>query len=273
MPRPLRPALLLAAAFLILLATAAEASAFAPIEGVWEVTNPPNSILLIQETSPEHFQDRNIRGEAGCVIDENGFVNKVGVLDGELTGSGLEYGGFRSALSNETCEPAGISYPALTKIVSTDPSNYRLRNCVSSVEGEPVRVDTELRPTAPTTHCDEWIRIRPPEAPATFARIATVPPAPACTATARRRGRVLKLRLHNPLNEPLLSASVKLGATTVLSYAYPATVPPLTRIHLPAGARTLTIAVTTTSGKTFRRKRHYGVCRAPHRRRHHTRHR
>ncbi len=264
-------ALCASTALLALVLVPSSAAAFAPIEGVWEVTSPPNSVLLIQETSPGHFQDRNIRGEAGCVVDEEGFVNKVGILDGELVGSGLEYGGFRSALSDETCEPTGQSYQALTKIISADPTDYRLRNCISSAEGEPVQVDSELRPTAPTTHCDEWVRIHPPEAPATFNRIVTVPPAPACTAATRRRGRLLKLKLRNPVNEPLLSAIVKLGSTVVLSYQYPATVPPLTKITLPAGRKALTIKVVTTSGKTFKRKRHYGACRprkVHHRRRH-----
>jgi len=260
-------ALIASTALLVVALAPPLAAAFAPIEGVWEVTRPPNALFLIQETGPEHFQDRNIRGEVGCVVDANGFVNPVAILDGELIGSGLEYGGFRVSLSDETCAQIGTD-PAVTKIFSTEPSSYRLRTCVNFEGGTP-QYNTEFQPTGASTHCSEAVRVRPPEAPVTFAKITTLPPTPACTAAAGRRGRALKLKLSNPINEPLLSAIIKLGSKVVLNYQYPATVPALTKITLPAGKETLTIKVVTTSGKTFTRKRHYGACRPKRIHRHH----
>jgi hypothetical protein len=263
------PALLATVVTFLALSTAS-ASAFAPIEGVWEVTSPPNAMLLIQETSPEHFQDRNIRGEVGCAFDENGFVNPVGIFNGELIGSGLEYGGFRVALSSETCRPIGED-AAVTKIISTAPSSYRLRTCVGALGTGPPQYDAEFLPTSSTTHCSEALRVRPPEAPVTFGRITSLPPPGVCNGAAQRRGRVIKVKLKNPLNEPLLSALVKLGPRIVVDFQYPATFPALTKIRLPSGRSALRITLKTTSGKTFAKKRIYGPCRAKkkHHRRHH----
>ena len=245
----------------------AGAVGFAPIEGVWEQTNPPHGLTLIQESSPEHFQVRTIRGTVGCVPDENGFVSPVGVFDGEDIGSGLRYGGFDVIFSLTTCEPVGQG-ESVDTVTNTDPANYRKAFCASEPGSGPPQFDSSFHPTVSTTHCSESIRIRPPETPATFASITSLPRVPACNAAARRRGRMIKLRLKNPLNEPLLSVIVKLGGVTVLTYSYPASVPPVTRIKLPAGPRTLTISMTTTSGKTFIKKRRYGPCRKRHRRRH-----
>jgi hypothetical protein len=247
-------------------AFASSAAAFAPIEGVWEAPADPGSELLIQEVSPEHFTTYVIRG-GGCTPDANGFIDPVGVLTSEVIGSGLFYSGVDYAGAG--CGGAA-SGSQIKQIVSTEPANYRMVVCDSQPGAGPPRYDASFRPTTGTTVCEEVVRVRPPEPPVTFAGIVTLHPPSPCSR-AGRRGRILRLKLRDAVNEPLLSAKVKIGSRPVLSYAYPAAVPSLTKVRLPAAGGTLTVVVTTTSGKSFKRRRHFGPCRAVPRRhrRHH----
>jgi hypothetical protein len=239
------------------------ASAFEPIEGVWQTTSDIAAEHLWQQTAPGTFHQYVIQGTTTCQADANGFLNDINLAKGSVQGSGLDYSGTAPFYSFSDCSLIGDGQQVV-HILSTDPSDFRMAQCSAQPGTGAPQYDANYRPTDPNTLCTEYRRIRPPEPPITsIDQIASLSKAQ-CT---RRRAKV-RVGLTNPANEPLLSAVVKLGRRTVVDYEYPGPVPNVTKVRLPAKGGKLTVSVETTTHKSFSKTRRYHRCGSRHRRHH-----
>jgi hypothetical protein len=254
--RDMRLSAICFAALALTAASAAPASAFEPIEGVWRTETSTAGEYLIQQASPGVFKMTTIRGNRHCMPDEKGFRARV-TEQVEIRGGGFDYA-YNPVYRFPDCSVDGIG-EGIVRVVSTSPT-YRHVVCGARPGTGAPQFDAAYQPTASNTVCRFAVRIRPPKPPVRAASLARVPRKLACTPAARRRGRIAPLRLLNPANEPVLSILVKLGGRTLYRYEYPGKLRGRLKLHLPRRTSRLTVAVRTTSDKRFVVARKYGSC-------------
>ena len=237
------------------LAAAAPAGAFEPVEGVWKSEGFSGGAFLIQQKAPGVFRQVTIDGRRDCVPDEHGFFYLVG-NESEMRGGGLDYFAANTWRTQDcAATTTGVS---IYRVISTQP--YRMASCAARSDAGPPRYDAGYRPTAPNTYCTTAVRIRAPQPPAALASFVTVARAPRCTPQARRRGRSVRIRLSDHANEPVFALEVRLGRRVVYRYDYPGTLSRSVAVRLPARRSRLSIAIKTTSNKSFVHTRRFSRC-------------
>jgi hypothetical protein len=250
-----------------LLALAQPAAAFEPIEGVWQTTTSIFGEFNIQQSGPNRFGIYTIKGDAPgspCRVDENNFIRPV-VREGRddfLSGSGLMYTGRGNLWSVDaflgTCTRLG-DVPAQADVLSTDPTNYRARYCVRGRLDEAPLFDPSGQPAAGTL-CTIYVRVREPLPQVErAAQVLRLPRLRTSGRTCRRTSRVATLRIANPVNEPLISLTVRVGRRVVEQLGYPVTASRL-RLRLPRGRFTLTVAFETATRSELSTSRRYRAC-------------
>lgn len=251
-------------ALVVAFALAAPAAAFEPIEGVWRTETSTAGEYLIQQSAPGVFRMTTIKGNRHCEPDESGFRALVAerML---LRGSGLDYT-WSPVYRFGDCSVDGIGQ-GIVRVLSTEKDSYRHVLCGARPGTGAPQFDAEYRPTADNTACRFAVRIRAPRRPVKARSLVRVRKAPRCTRRTRARGRVARLRLLNPANEPVLSIRVRLGRRVLYSYDYPGKLRRLVKVRLPRRAARVRVIARTTSNKRFAVTRRYGRCTATVRRR------
>jgi hypothetical protein len=239
--------------------SAAPATAFEPIEGVWRTETSTSAEYLIQQSAPGVFKMTTIHGNAHCMPDESGFRALLGE-EMEVRGSGLDYVYDPVYRFNSTCEIDGVGQ-GIARVTDTDPQNYRHVLCSARPGTGAPQFDANYQPTSANTVCRFGVRIREPEKPVSLGAIARKPRAPRCTPARRARGRVATLRLRNYANEPVLALQVRLGKRLRYRYEYPGALRRTVKLRLPKRGVRLRVTVETTSNKNFRRGWRYGACK------------
>ena len=238
-------------------ATPAPAVAFEPIEGVWRSEGSSGSVTLVQQKAPGVFRSVIIQGHRDCVGDDRGFVNQVG-REIEMRGGGLDYQAAVVWVA-EDCTPGGTGL-SVYRVISAEPGNYRLRVCAAEPGTGAPQIDAAYNATSPTTRCTTSIRVHEPRPPVTLSSFVAVPRAPRCTRQTRRRGRSIQIRLSNQTNEPVFEIKVRIGRRVVYRYDYPGTLAPSVRVRVPKRPSQLSIAIKTTSNKSFTRTQQFSRC-------------
>jgi hypothetical protein len=246
------------------LSLAAPAAAFEPIEGVWRTETSTAGEYLIQRSGTGLFEMTTIKGNRHCEPDESGFRSLVTERMG-LRGAGLDYA-WDPVYRFGDCRVDGIGQ-GIVRVLSTDPRSYRHVLCGARPGTGAPQFDANYEPTASNTACRFAVRIRAPKAPVKARSLVRVRKAPRCTRRTRARGRVARLRLLNPVNEPVLSVRVRLGRRVLYSYDYPGKLRRLVKVRLPRRAARVRVIARTTSNKRFTVGRRYGRCAVTVRRR------
>lgn len=256
MPRSMRLTVISLAVLALSAATAAPASAFEPIEGVWRTETSTAGEYLIQRSGPGTFKMTTIRGNRHCLPDESGFRARV-TEQIDVRGAGFDYA-YDPVYRFPDCSVDGVGQGVI-KVISTAP-RYRHVFCGARPGTGPPQFDAAYQPTASNTVCRFSVRIRAPKPPVRPAALVRVPKRLACTRAARRRGRTMPLRLFDPANEPVLSIRVRLGGRTIYSYEYPGKLRRRVKVRLPRRPSRVTVVTRTTSNKRFTVARRYGAC-------------
>jgi hypothetical protein len=232
-------------AILALAVAAGPARAADAIEGSWLFQSGQ---VLVEATGPGTFK--------GTVVKPTRFTactHPVGQVMWQMSGQRTSYTGTHAWYRTDcSLNPGGLSSWTIT---STDPANYRMRFCTVAPGGGPPTVDPAGTPTG-STRCTDLQRILPPQPSPTFASTVRLPATRSC-----RRGARFRILWNPPRADPLVRATVKATHRRVLVLAAKHLLRSIEIRGLPKARYTMTVAVTTASGRVVKGSQSYSRCR------------
>lgn len=253
---------------------AASARAEAPIEGIWSfgggkvgIQSQSNGAFTGTVVAPTKFS------ECDHPVGELMWTDIAPQPDGSYWGFHEWY---EKIASSGECKPDATRGLTAWRVLPGPGGDRFLRVCFSEPGSKSQPTIAPDGSTAGATYgCVDSALISPLPVvtPASFDQYVKLPPNRICFARARMR-----IRLHDPKNDPLLKVVVKLRSGRVVRTARlkrkkgGVIVATLDLRGLPAGSFTVTVSLTTALGEHLHGKRTYHRCRGTHHGRHRHRH-
>lgn len=234
-----------------LLAAAAPAAAFEPVEGVW---NYEGGAVLVEATAAGTF-----RGVVTRPTQFSSCTHAAGENMWQMRGSGERYLGTHNYFTNSGMCAAGGFSPgkAAWRVDMTNPAAPKLVFC-SNTPADPLQPDFDAagNPVNSTDGCATLTRLAPPGPPPVAAKVVSLPSARKC-----RSRRSFPIRFKAPGADPVKEATVLVNGRRVRVVRGADRLSAGVDLRgLPKGRYTVTIRMITVSGKTITGKRRYRTC-------------